>query len=216
MASALDLSGDELVADNQLSIAALRISDAQSGDQDLAVSTALGLLRDKDDNIQLDVPIQGRLHELSVDVSNIVQLAVRNAATQAAFTYAKFALQPFGGLLLAKDLAKGLATPRFAPIPFPEGQAELVGESIAYVEKLAALMIKRPNLSLTICGFAQSLEVSPEELSPGELALRRSEVVGARLAELQVSGPRVISCKPVVEDEISGQEAQVPRVEILL
>lgn len=108
--SGIRLSDDALKSENQRNVPGLIMSEEGSGDA-MPIAAALSLLKDKDGNIDLEVPVEDRLDELSVDVNGILGKALSNAATRTAVTYAKFALQPFGGILRAKDLASGLKNP---------------------------------------------------------------------------------------------------------
>ncbi|MEM7363938.1 MAG: DUF748 domain-containing protein [Pseudomonadota bacterium] len=203
--SGIKISGDALTSENQLNVRGLMMSDEGSGDA-MPITAALSLLKDKDGSIDLAVPVEGQLDELSVDVNGILTKALSNAATRTAVTYAKFALQPFGGILLAKDLASGLNKPRLPDILFVADQSQLAPEMDQYLAKVADLMAKRPDMRLTLCPVYAPADV----LAAETLSVARTEVVSIALTGAGVSTDRLVACQPTTSD--SGE----PRVELSL
>ena len=113
----------------------LNDSDQQIG---LPLNLCLGLLRDADDNIRLDVPLTGDLRDPKVPVGKLVwQLigkavaaALRAAATALTFLPA----QSYG----------------FDPILFAPGQAQLTPEATVYLGKVGEKLSQRPEVALKL------------------------------------------------------------------
>lgn len=150
----------DLLVENDIDIAGLVLKPA-GGDsaEGLPLAVALSLLRDSEGRIQLKVPLELKRGEFGVGVRDVVRKALGNATRRAALTYAKFALQPLGGLLLAKDIAGRLSRPRFDPLAFEQGAVSPDDKALAYIERLAGLLRDRPGPSITACGIAASDEV---------------------------------------------------------
>jgi outer membrane protein OmpA-like peptidoglycan-associated protein len=95
--------------------------------------------------------------------------------------YAKFALQPFGSLLLAKDFADMISRPRFEPVIFDPETVKLTAASEKYIEKLSEMLLDRPELQITVCGIATRLDVpeEPEESHESEASEGTEDPEGA-------------------------------------
>jgi len=146
-------------------------------------------------------------------------------------TYLKYALQPWGGILLASEFVAGQMTAvRFEPVPFAPGSDVLGEDALPYLKKVSDLLAKRPQLQLTLCGKAvvqdrQALleasqkgreqpaekpHITAEQLQA--LAKRRSMAVQNQLTSLGLNPERLFQCQPkVVEDESTR-----PGVDIML
>ncbi len=119
---------------------------------DLPLGLALDMLRDSDDNITLEVPIHGRLDDPDVSVSAVVNRALAKALKSGTTSYLKFALQPYGAMLMAADfVGEQVSAVRLEPMLFEPG-SDAVLQKRDYVDKLQALLAERPQLSLTLCG----------------------------------------------------------------
>ena len=72
--------------------------------------------------------------------------------------YQKFVLQPYGSLLLLKDIAGVIAKPRFEPIVFEPGAAAITENAAAYTAKIVQLFAHKPDVRITICGVSTLLD----------------------------------------------------------
>ncbi|MDB9867048.1 DUF748 domain-containing protein [Pseudomonadales bacterium] len=219
--SSINITDNQIAAKNRVRIEGLKVDASQSKAQasaDLPLSVALNLLKDKDGRIDLKVPIQTKLGKFAVDTSDIVNTALANAAKQAAFAYVKQALQPLGTLLFVKDMASAAARPRFQPVTFASGSAEIEASQQDYINKIVALMMNRPGLTITLCGVATQAdkpassvveqqrdgdadaELAAEELAAKLqlLAVTRGKEVTRRLVDAGIAVERLFACRPQV------------------
>jgi len=127
---------------------------------DMPLDAALNLLRDKHDNIKLEVTIDGNINDPQFDASKVINKAMANATKMAVVSYLKHMLQPWGTLLTVVDMVSKATETRFEPLPFIAGSAELTSDNKDYLNKLAALMQERPKLVLNICGRASEQDRS--------------------------------------------------------
>lgn len=176
----VEIDANVLNANNNITIVGMRVDDsvAEGGGSDMPISTALSLLKDKNNRVELEVPMTVSVDQFQIDTSDIIRTAVTKAARSAAFTYAKFALQPFGSLLLLKDLADAAAAPQFAPIEFEPGSTELSNDGRRYAGKLRGLLLDRPALAVTICGYSTNVD----RQAMAEAAEAADESAGAEVA----------------------------------
>jgi len=127
---------------------------------DMPLDAALNLLRDKNDNIKLEVTIDGDINDPQFDASKVINKAMANATKMAVVSYLKHMLQPWGTLLTVVDMVSKATETRFEPLQFTAGSAELTDDNKDYLNKLAALMQERPKLALNICGQASEQDRS--------------------------------------------------------
>lgn len=234
--SRVTLNPNHLKAENDVRITRVKVDEtAGAGGDQMSLSTALFLLKDKQDVVELKVPLETDFKNVDVDFDDILQTAMLKAARTTAVTYAQYALQPYGSLLLARDVLGAITRPRFEPITFEQGSAELHEDSLGYVTKLGELLINKPDLTITVCGFA-SREETPlpmtrrSENGPEaeqtvvaerseeqkiaalkELARQRSQLIRDQLHELGIDRERLYGCTATVE--ANNNE---PRVELAL
>ena len=159
--SSVNITDNQIKAENRVRMEGLKVDTGQAkamAGADLPLSVALNLLKDKDGRIDLKVPIATKLGKFAVDTSDIVNTALANAAKQAALAYVKQALQPLGTLMFVKDMAAAAARPRFQPVVFSPGSADIEASQWDYVNKVVALMMNRPALTITLCGIASQAD----------------------------------------------------------
>ena len=215
-----------LVAKNKVYIQNVKIDDRTQavGSDQMSLATALFLLKDKNDVVELEVPIETDFNNFEIGFGDIFQQAMLNAARTTAVTYAQYALQPYGSLLLAKDLLGVMSRPRFDSVGFEAGAAVLNRQSQAYVEKMSRLLMNKRELTVTVCGYADMSELallreveveSSNELSDVSqvkaLAKARSHAVRDVLEAGGVESKRLYACTATVETNGSR-----PRVEVAL
>lgn len=201
----------------------------------MPLDVMLDLLRDRNDQIEVELPITGSLDDPEFGTGDLLRLATQAALQKAALSYVKSALQPLGTILFAADLIGKATRPRFKPIEFVPGVIDLTDEQIAYIDKLDALLDKRPRLRLTFCGFATGADeaallavetqavtaLTPEEpiepvISDSQLLNLAKGRADAIKSSLLVSGTidaeRLYDCRPSIEPSVDA----LPRVEITL
>ncbi|MGM0593837.1 MAG: DUF748 domain-containing protein [Pseudomonadota bacterium] len=192
----------------------------------MPINTALNLLRDKQNNIHLTVPISGQLNDPQFDFSDAINTALAAATKSAAVSYIKYLLQPYGSVITLVQLAgKVGGGVRLEPVTFDPGSATLTPEAIDYNEKLAQLFQKRDGFQLLLCGYATTSDLSAltkraEETIPEQghealekLARERAERIKQHLiSEHRIDADRLYICHPALD----RAEAAIPRVELQL
>ena len=138
----------------------------------IPLDLALNILRDKQDNIALDIKIDGDINDPQFDASKVINKALGNATKFAAVYVLKQSLQPWGAVYsIGSYLGKKATTPRFDSVVFAAGNNELSEEQRQYIDKLTTLLIERPVLSLNICASASEQDrqaLSPPATEPTE------------------------------------------------
>lgn len=231
------VNDNKLSASNQLQLRQLTLSavnpDAEqplAKQLDVPLNLALDMLRDSEDNIELDVPINGQLDDPNISVNAIVSDALGKALKNGAASYLKYAIQPYGAVIMAAQfVGDQVSTVTFDPIVYSVGSSDITTEHIAYIGKVSELMRSRPKLTLKLCGFANdndrqallqtarqnsalavpdgvvSADSAIDDQQLLQLAQRRAIQLKRALIDSGIENQRVFVCQPKYQaDAIEG------------
>lgn len=197
----------------------LKSTDKKSAEKmteglDVPLPLALSMLRDRNDVIDLDMPLKGDLDDFNVGVGDILNTALVNALQHGSMSYLQLALQPYGAAIMAADLlVDQVGKIRFEPVLFVPGSLDLEPQAIPYIEKLQAMLAERQGLSLSLCG--RSSEADQQVLSPEKkpvaadqldnmllkLASDRAKLLKRQFVDAGIKGGRLYLCKPAFDQK---------------
>lgn len=187
----------------------------------MPLDVALNTLRDKNNNIQLNIPVTGNISDPSFNFSDILKQASAKATRSASMGLLKHALQPYGTMITVAELAykggKKLTAIKLTPIGYQAASAGLEGTQVDYLEKIAALMKERPDIGVTLCGIATRDELAAEQADEILLELAQNRAAGVKnhlVHRLEIDASRLYSCLPKIEE--ASENKRVGRVELLL
>lgn len=190
----------------------------------LPLNTALSLLRDSDDNIQLKLPISGKLDDPQFDINDIINTALGKSLKMASVSYLKLLLQPYGSLITVIQMAgKAAGHIQLDPVMFAAGSAEISIEATTpYLERISKLLEKR-GINMRLCGFATVADLiviskGKEKAIPSAghtaleaLAKQRAESLKSILVKSYGARPKqLFICHP----ELDRKDAASSRVEL--
>jgi len=146
--------------------------DALSEGLGLPVNTALSLLRDRDENIRLKVPVTGDLGDAGVRLGNtvrkVVATALVKAINKAVVTYVAVVSSPAAVALAAGKVVSLATALRFDPVAFVPGDATLDAAAADYLDALAERLEERPRVRLNLCGIAVAADAAVLASPAGE------------------------------------------------
>ncbi len=221
-----------LAGDNRIKLNRLEVQPAQTQATDefnsklsMPLGTAISVLQDSDDNIKLDLPVEGSLDDPQFGYQDIINRLATKGLKKAAFSFLTKALQPYGALIslasTAIDANKSGAFITLAPVSFTVGTSTESADMSGYLGKIGEMMASRKGLRLNICGNAvkgdrvallplleKENKAKDQPLPPAELevvmlerlqslAVARGEQVTKTLLEKGVPKDRLFSCFPV-------------------
>lgn len=126
---------------------------------DMPLEAGLALLKDKQNNIQLSLPVSGKLSDLQVSADQVISQALNKAIMKASQSYLLYTLQPFGAIALVTELFESqLNAIQLQPITFTAGESTLTDDMQPYLQKLKQLLSERPKLTLKLCGGTSELD----------------------------------------------------------
>ena len=130
-------------------------TDEFDGRMGMPLGTAVSLLTDSDDNVELDLPVTGELSDPEFGVQSVVNIVMAKVAREAAMGYLTVTLQPYGALLslgrMAANAVEGSAI-NLDPVYFEPGSAALTPQGTDYLNKIAGMLNERKGLRLKLCG----------------------------------------------------------------
>ena len=192
----------------------------------MPLETAVMVLEDDDENIELDLDLSGSLDDPNFGYQSVINSLAGKGLKTAAFSYLTKALQPYATLISLAQTAidanqKGTFI-NLQPVMFTAGNAGLNSDMRGYLDKLTGMMTERPAMRLKLCGAAVAADAEvlqvqlekenakrkkplPEDDLAEELqqqlqnlAEQRSEAVKAQLAK-SVDKERLFICYPTVD-----------------
>lgn len=171
--------------------------------------TALDLIRDSDDNIELSIPVKGDLNSPDFSVSGVVSTVTLKAVkTAVLYTYS-----PLGFLSVAGELVNLATALRFKPIEFEPGKLVLTETAKSRLDKTAAVLKNKNKVSLVLCANATKADLPPEtpfaEIHIPELlekATARQKIVQSYLVEQQKIAPhRLLTCNVKLDKKATAK-----------
>jgi outer membrane protein OmpA-like peptidoglycan-associated protein len=167
---------------NQFELRALNKKEAEALDSELGIplNSSLSLLRDKDNRIQLEIPVTGDINKPDFDPADAITTATSKAISTAVLYY----YTPFG-LVLAADALFDLATAlKFDPVSFEAGKSQLDSKANEQLDTLAKMLTDRPGVHLTLCGISNTSDIT--SLYPDVIkAAEQSESKAIKLDDAQ-------------------------------
>jgi hypothetical protein len=125
---------------------------------DVPLGTALAMLRNKKDEINLNLELQGDTQNPEFGIQDAINQALAKAMKFAAVNYLKYTLQPFGTYIAIAEVVgkagKEVAKIRLDPIIFPVAEIVLTESANQYLEKVRDVLTNRPKLRIELCGKA--------------------------------------------------------------
>jgi len=119
----------------------------------IPLETGLAMLQDKNDNIELSLPIKGDLNSPDFNINDVISLALGKALAGATRTYLLLALQPFGAIALAGEYALDQASAiTLQPVAFKSGSQKLTSKMQAYLAKIHTILSERQAIQIKLCG----------------------------------------------------------------
>ncbi|MDJ0984351.1 MAG: DUF748 domain-containing protein [Desulfobacterales bacterium] len=202
-------------------------TEENQGKISVPLDSALKLMRDKQNNVRLNIPISGNINDPEFSIADAVNKVLVKTLQTSALSYLKFALGPYGiGLAVAEQVITGNARIRLNPIAFEPGSDQLDAAAIDYIQRVSTIMREYPEIQVSVCGVATESDralvtgrsdaqstAKSDEANTALLTLadQRSAQVQNQLNNAHgITAKRIIDCKPVVDKNADAR----PRVDL--
>ncbi|MEO9273410.1 DUF748 domain-containing protein [Marinomonas sp. 5E14-1] len=185
------------------------------------LNIAVGILKDSDDNIDLDIPLSGNVNNPEFGWKSFLVQPVRAALYKVSSNYLMQTFIPYANVItIAQFAGEQLLKVRVEPLIFTAEEIQLNSSQDTFLEQLVALMKDKQESQLKACGVTSYLDLGfekpPAELNDKmkalalNLAQERADNLKGFLVEKGISSSRILICSPEVDLSKSSQ----PRVEL--
>ena len=171
---------------NHFTLNAISAKDQEKLDSSLGfpLNASLSLLKDRDNRIQLNIPITGDLENPDFDPSDAITQAISTAITATVLNY----YTPFGLVTLADGLFSLATALKFEPVVFPPEVSDLAQIDTGELDKIGTLMRERPGVHVTLCAFTNSADRTALFPDTAEIPADELELAGEQLERLAQLG----------------------------
>jgi hypothetical protein len=236
----LDVQSEIVV--NRIDMDPIREKDEQRASERLGIpiNTALSLLKDKNDDIRLSIPVQGDLNDPEFDISDVLLSVTGNALKRGVSSYYKSlgvtiltgAVLPPGTFSVLGKVFKATTAVSFDPVIFQPLETGLSHEDEVFLDQLAQKLAEKPGTRLILCGkvtrpdigalrerdFAAFQALDPSAGSgtapadaPGTAGSQAAEV-GSSVADTSLQAPP--SGPPSIEEVPLAEDEQGQLIEL--
>ncbi|MBV1879520.1 MAG: DUF748 domain-containing protein [Pseudomonadales bacterium] len=194
----------------------------------MPLDQALSLLRDDDNNVEVDIPILGDIKNPQFKINDVLKQAAAKATKYAAVTVLKNTLLPQATLIsiaeFAYDQGKSLAALKLEPLIFIPEQLDLNNDQNNYLKKLAELAQQRPELRIRFCAvgyFAISASTPDDENQVRKFrALERATQLANKtrhvlIEKFDTNPEQLFRCQSTIES-VNNSPTEAARVNLLL
>ena len=208
----------------------LRGFELASGDDttDLSVSTgsamglntALGMLKDDQGNVSLDVPLSGNINDPSFGIGSVLTLVAKKAIMSKAKSYLINTFVPYANVLTVASIAgEYLLRVEVNDLEYTAGQVTLNEQQQLFLNEFAALLKDRPEQQVKMCSIASideektltGINTDSEKITLlKSISKKRGDnLKNILIKEYEIASSRLLLCAPRVEKSKGG----LPRIE---
>ena len=181
---------------------------------------ALGMLKDGDGNVELDIPLKGKTTDPDFSIQGFITLLIKRATMSAAKDYLITTFVPYANIVKVSLIAGDyLLKVRFNDLPYTTGDANIPVEASPFLEQFSALMKEKADTELVVCAYATPQDIgvkdSTNQLNDDQhkqlkaLSLARMNTFKQYMVnEQDIESSRLLLCSPKV-DKSEGAQARL-------
>ncbi|TDO98994.1 DUF748 domain-containing protein [Marinomonas balearica] len=188
----------------------------------MPLNIAVGVLKDGQGNIELDIPLEGDIDNPEFKWTGFLMLPIKQALYKASTSYLMQTFVPYANVIsIAQIAGEQILKIRVEPLAFELQQGQIVPAQFDYLNQLSALMTDKSDSQVKACGFAVIGDLSenneliltePEQQDAylNSLANERANSLKDYLVNKGIASNRIFVCAP----KIDRDEDATPRVEL--
>ncbi len=188
----------------------------------LPLNMAMGMLKDSDGNVELDVPLSGSISDPNFGLSSIVTLITKKAIMSATQEYLMTTFVPYANIVSIAITAGEFALKlRFDDLEYQVKQVEPDAQQSAYLNDFIALMQDKEDTRVTICAISTPADIG---LTAGVSVENKSDIkklldIGEQrehafkdhlIEQGKIDSSRILFCKPQIDSDVGA----IPRIGI--
>ncbi|MDX2366807.1 MAG: DUF748 domain-containing protein, partial [Colwellia sp.] len=188
----------------------------------LPLNMALGMLKDGDGNLELDVPLSGSTSDPQFGLSSIVTLITQKTIWMATQEYLLKTFVPYANIVsAAMSVGEFALKLRFEDLPYQAKQIAINEAQEAYLKAFIALMQDKEDTRVNICAVSTPTDIN---LKTGSKITDKSQIkqlkeIGEQREEAlkeyiikhgDIASSRLLLCSPKIDSSENSQ----PRIEL--
>jgi len=178
---------------------------------------ALGMLKDSDGNVELDIPLDGNTNDPSFGMRGFISLMIKQATMSAAKDYLLTTFVPYANVVsVALSAGDYLLKVRFNDLAFPVKETQLSAQHNAFLTQFSSLMKDKPDTQLTLCAIATPEDINKplgteitnkdEILQLAKFSEQRLNAFKEYMVEEQgISSSRLLLCLPKIDSSTDAK-----------
>lgn len=216
-----EIDGDVNISINGLETAAANDEINVVKDQvGIPFNVALGMLKDGNGDLVLDVPLSGKTSDPSFGISSFIALITKKAVMSATQDYLMTTFVPYANIVsVAMSAGEFILKIRFEDLPYQPKQIELNAEQDTYIGQFIALMKDEEDTRVKICAISTPADIGlPTEKKLTAAQIKELKTIGdkreqafkAKVIKDGIESGRVLLCTP----QIDSSEGAISRMVI--
>jgi hypothetical protein len=218
----LQIVESEINGSTEVFIKGLTLSSPENHNQDvvteqtsLPLNVALGMLKDDDDNVELDIPMMGNLNSPTFGFGSFISLITKKAIQSAATSYLVKTFIPYAEILsVTMSAGDFILKTRFEDLKYDKGQVELSEQQQPFMNQFIALMKDKKDTQVKVCAISTMVDTATASTSKDEkiaelykLSTLRMNAFKAFAVKNEVESSRILLCKPQIDldDKSAGR-----------
>lgn len=223
------LTGEELDGNVQVLLQGLETAVADSDEAGalidqgaLPLNMALGMLKDGQGNVELDVPLKGSTSDPQFGLSSIITLITQKAIWMATQDYLMKTFVPYANIVsMTMTVGEFAFKLRFDDLPYEAKQIEPNEKQQAYLKDFIALMHAKKETRVSLCAISTAADIGKENgikitdkadiKTLKRIAEEREHALKDYLVEQgKIDSSRLLLCSPKIDND----KDSTPRVAI--
>jgi hypothetical protein len=219
----IQLTGTQVDGDVQVMLRGIDLAAADdfevsslNGQISVPLNLALGMLKDRDGNVELNLPITGDTLSPSFGFSGFLTLLVKKATLLGARDYLVTTFLPYAQVVNVVALAGSYALKvRVNDLPYPPEKIDLQPEQKVFLKQLSALLRDRDSTQVKLCAVATAKDIGKESgsnLTSTEDRERLKEISSQRVSifkaymieEEKIPSSRLLLCTPQIDSSMDA------------
>ena len=204
------LRGIDLIAADDFEVSSL------NGPISVPLNLALGMLKDRDGNVELNLPITGDTRSPKFGFSGFLTLLVKKATLLGARDYLVTTFIPYAQVVNVVALAGSYALKvRVNDLPYLPENVDLQPEQQEFLKQFSALLRNRDNTQVKLCAIATAKDIGKEpgsDLTSTEDRERLKEISKQRVSifkaymieEQKIPSSRLLFCTPQIDSNMGA------------
>ena len=200
------MRGIELTAADDAEVDSLKDKSA------IPFSVALGMLKDGDGNIELDIPLSGDTSDPSFGLSGFITLLIKKATMMATKDYLMTTFVPYANVInIAMAAGEFILKIRFNDLEFLPTQTDLQPEHDEFLTQFYTLLQDKPDENITLCAITTPTDIGKksgtaikekrdiEQLNKLSLT-RMNNFKRYMVKEKKLASARLLLCTPQIDN----------------